>query len=257
MLRSIMGLAALTIAAIPACAGGVEDELAGETAADDITADGKADASPGGAYTYFAIAQDLRKCASPACGGFFVTRLNRSMTICHDGTAAATCYTPVLDWSESQLGAELQAKLVDGAATEATAGGTRAIVRGRFAPTNATPMPELGRFVVTEAWLGETAQPASGVFVKVVDNGVRCIQEPCPWLLERGLNLSRSAVIDEIDWSYAELSDKEIEGFVEELAEPSGLLMAGDRYYYTENGETAKGRTCTQGYHRLVEPAAP
>src|SRR5262249_27080513 len=157
----------------------------------------------------FAISADLRKCAAPACGGFFLARLNRSTTICHDGTAES-CYTPVLDWSEAALGADLQAQLVDGATPDATSGGTRPIVPGRVAASNTTPVPSLGRFIVTEAWLGEADAQASGVFVKVVDNGTRCITEPCPWLTERGLNTSRSATIDEIDWSYAEFTTDQL-----------------------------------------------
>jgi hypothetical protein len=255
MLRTTFGLAAITLSAC-AGAGAIDDELAGETAADDNLTDGKADSAAGGAYTYFAITADLRKCASPMCGGFFMARLNRTTTICHDGTAQTSCYTPVLDWSEAALGADLQAQLVDGANASATIGDTRAIVRGRFAPTNGTPVPSLGRFIVTEAWLGQADQPASGVFVKVVDNGTRCITEPCPWLTERGLNTSRSAAIDEIDWSYAEFTVDQVADFNTALTEPSGLVMAGDRYIYTENGQAAKGRTCTQGYHRLVEAAA-
>src|SRR5690242_5771385 len=74
----------------------VFDELAGETDADEI-AEGKADAAVDGSYTYYEITADFRKCASPMCGGFFLDRLNRSETKCHDGHYQTACYTPELD----------------------------------------------------------------------------------------------------------------------------------------------------------------
>ena len=248
------GLAALMV--IPACATAVPDELAGETATDDLGGDGKADSAVNGVYTYYAITADTRKCPAPACGGFFVKRLNRSTTWCVDGSGADSCYTPVLDWHEANLSDALQAKLVATATVDASNPGVHAIVRGRFAPTNTTPQPELGRFVVTEGWLAENTAVASGVFVKVFDNGTRCITEPCPWLTERGVNLSRSAVIDDVDWDYADWNADDIAVMTAELTTPSGLLMAGNRYEVVDGGHQTIGRTCTQAYYRLADAAA-
>jgi hypothetical protein len=248
------GLMALMV--IPACADAIPDELAGETSADDLSGDGKTDAAANGVYTYYSITADTRRCPAPACGGFFLQRLNRSITWCADGSGADRCYTPVLDWHEANLSDALQAQLVATATVDASNPGIHAIVRGRFAPTNTTPQPELGRFIVTEGWLAENTAVASGVFVKVFDNGTRCITEPCPSLTERGVNLSRSAVIDEVDWSYADYDADQIAAMSAELTSPSGLLMAGSRYEYEEHGQTTKGRTCTQAYHRLADAAA-
>ena len=87
---------------LAACAtDGLIDELAGQT--DDSGVDGKADATPGGTYTYFSIRSDARLCPSPTCGGFFVARINRTTTECHDGSVAEACYTPELDWAEAGL----------------------------------------------------------------------------------------------------------------------------------------------------------
>lgn len=222
------------------------DELAGETAADDVAADGKLDSSAADAYTYFAIRTDLRKCMSPMCGGFFVSRVNRSITWCHDGTAADSCYTPALDWRESGLTSDAQQKLLDASFR----GDERAIVRGHFEDQTYPSFGNLGQFVVTEAWVAENATPAEGVFVKIATNGIVCIMAPCPTLTEKALNTIRFANISQLDWTMSDLSDREIQGFVSELKAP-GVIAAGWRYYTVVNGQWTPGRAITAAYHRL------
>jgi hypothetical protein len=251
MLRSIKVFAAASLV-LGACASSAPtDELAGETSADDAI-DGKADGAVDGAYTYFEVWKDLRKCASPICGGYFLARLNRSYTTCADHTSQSQCYVPSLDWSEAGLSDGLQAKLVDAANIDATTDGVHAIVRGRFAP-QAYAQGNLGRFVVTEAWVEEGDTVSDGVFVRAKSNNIRCISAPCPTITETGLNESRHVDIAEIDWSYAGLQEREIESFNERLGTEGGVIIAGDRYTVHENGRTAKGRTATAAYSRLVD----
>ena len=230
---------------------GVDDELAGETAQDDAV-DGKADSAVDGASTYFEISSDLRRCVSPLCGGFFLDRLNRATTVCHDGKAAAACYTPELDMSESGLSDAARDKLVE-AANLSTRPGVRAIVRGRFGKTNSTTIPSLGRFVVTEVWVSQSDTVSSGVFVRAKDNGVRCIAAPCPTTTEKALNTSRQANIAEIDFADANLSDSVLEQVGNDLFTPSGAIFAGDRFKFTFSGRKGIGRTATAVYRRLLE----
>jgi hypothetical protein len=253
MLRLIIAAAAAPML-ITACTSAPTDELAGETSADNAI-DGKADAATDGAYTYFEVYRDLRKCASPICGGYFLARLNRSYTTCADHVDRASCYVPSLDWSESQLSGGLTAKLDDAAFIDATTNGVHAIVRGRFAPQQYV-QGDLGRFVVTEAWVEEGAAVSDGVFVRAKTNHIECIAAPCPTITEKALNESRSANIAEIDWSLANLSDREVASFNDNLSSDSGVILAGDRYTVSENGRTAKGRTATAAYSRLVDAPA-
>ena len=253
MSRIIISFGFVLSSLIPACASSsVVDELAGESTDDDAVSDaGKADGVDG-AYTYFAITHDSRRCASPMCGGYFLARVNRTTTVCHDGRANASCYTPVLDWSETELGADAQDLLVGAASRGATGTyGVLGLVRGRFLARNDTVRPELGRFVVSEAWVADGTGVSDGVFARVKDTGVRCIAAPCPSLLERALNESRSAMIAGVDYTDAGLTDAQIEDLNAALFEPSGIIVAGDRYTIHESGRTAKGRTATQAYHRL------
>jgi hypothetical protein len=251
MLRSIKALAAASLV-LGACASSAPtDELAGETSADDAV-DGKADGAVDGSYTYFEIWSDLRKCASPVCGGFYLARLNRSYTTCADHTSRTACYVPTLDWSEAGLSEDLQAKLVDEANVDATSYGVHAIVRGRFGAQHYT-QGNLGRFIVTEAWVEEGDAVSDGVFVRAKTNSIQCIAAPYPTITEKGLNESRKADIAAIDWSYAGLQEREVESFQTALSTDSGVILAGDRYTVHENGRGAKGRTATAAYSRLVD----
>lgn len=228
------------------------DELAGETSADD-TVDAKSDSPASSAYTYFEIRSDLRKCVSPVCGGFFLSRLNRSSTRCHDGAYQDACYTPALDWTATGLADTEQQKLFAAASLDATSDGVRAIVRGWFDSQTYDGYGDLGRFVVSEAWIAESDAVSDGVFVKIRDNGTRCITAPCPSLTERALDTIRYANISELDWSDAGLTDREISGFETDLA-TTEILVAGWRYYAEVNGHATKGRSVTAAYHRLANP---
>lgn len=236
-----------------ACATEPTDELAGETA-EDRAGDGKADGAVDGTYTYFAIRGDLRRCAEPECGGFFLERLNRSTTVCHDGAAAEACYTPELDWTEADLSEATQALLRTAAEAGALTDGVTAIVRGRFAPRSTGKVePQLGRFIVTEAWTAKSGTESDGVFVKVKDNGVRCIASPCESLGEKALNSSRTAAIAAIDYSLAEIGDAQASALAQDMYTAGGIIIAGDRYTHREAGRTARGRTATAAYQRLVD----
>jgi hypothetical protein len=245
-LSSFITLPLTLSCALAGCASPVDvpDESAGtEQAALVGTGDG---------YTYFGIAADLRKCPSPTCGGWFLTQLNRPFTRCHDGTISASCYTPVLDWTNAGLSDAQAAAMLDACNQAGLSTGVYAIVRGQFARTNTTPQPSLGRFVIREAWVAEGEVTSAGTFVRVEDNGLRCFVAPCPNLTETTLNMGRIVDIAGVDWTPSGMSEAVIEECTQDMFAPDGLLVAGDRYMMTENSTTAKGRTVTNAYERLV-----
>lgn len=250
---ALAALPLLSLSLVSACASSdADDELLADST-DNANLDGKADADHG-AYTYYAIRQDMRRCASPMCGGWFLSRVNRPTTVCNTGSSAAECYTPVLDWSESALDQGQQDKLRGQAAK---LGGKFALVRGRFVKKNTTtPRPELGKFVVTEAWVAEGDHAPSGVFAKVYQNGIRCIAAPCPSLTEKGLNTSNTVNISDLDFSPSGMTDRQVEGFNDQLIAPSGIIVAGDRYTFSVSGRPGKGRTVSNGFTRLANAPA-
>src|SRR5215510_5565282 len=242
-MRSFLGftvLSSVMVVGLVACSSFADppDEIASDSA-EEASLVGGAD-NVDGAHTYFAIMADLRKCAFPMCGGWFLHRLNQSLTRCHDGHDAAMCYTPVLDWSKAGLSEALQGKLLDAASQGALSGDVDAIVRGRFAPSNSTtPDPSLGRFVITEAWEAEGSVPAQGAFVRVEDNGLRCLVAPCPSITETTLNTSLVTDIAEIDWAPSGLSEREVSAQIAAMSTPGGALIAGDRFTVNGPGGTA------------------
>jgi hypothetical protein len=245
---TILGSALLSTVA--GCAPVDDQELGNEPAAQD----GIARDVPVGADSYFGITADLRKCAFPKCGGWSLARLNQATTRCHDGRDAATCYTPVLDWSETRLSGLQQARLLRASSSDASSGGVRAVVRGRFMPDDpTTPDPALGRFVIREAWVAEGDTVSDGVFVRVKDNGVRCFTSPCPSITETALNTPRSMDISGIDWTPAELREEQITECVEYMSTPDGLVIAGFGTTITGQAGTALGRAATAAYYRLAE----
>jgi hypothetical protein len=47
---------------------------------------------PAGDDIYYTIRRDLRRCISPLCGGWFISRVNKKQTRCADGSRANECY---------------------------------------------------------------------------------------------------------------------------------------------------------------------
>ncbi len=247
----IVGSLAALIA--PACAssGSVEDDLAGE--ADLAEGDDKADA--GGTSTYYQLTADGRECVFPACGGFFLDRLNATTTTCHDGRKFESCYVPELDWSRSGLSEAQQQALL--ARSGGFDGEVEAIVRGRFAPTNSTTSsPAMGRFVITEAWVAQGSVAADGVFVKVKDAGLRCAVAPCPSIEEKALNSSRASNISKIDWSAGGYDEDTVSAMMEDVFTDGGLIIAGERIGYSLSGRSGKGRTATQAFRNVANIAS-
>lgn len=250
-MRSLLGFTTLPSAllcALAGCASGVAGDPADEDATEAAT-----EAASNDAYTYFAITADLRRCASPMCGGWFLSRVNRTTTQCHDGRTAASCYTPVLDWSQSGLTADQQAAMTQACTEGALSSSVYAVVRGQFARRNTTtPRPELGRFVISEAWLAEGDATSAGAFVKLHDNGLRCFVAPCPSTTEVMLNMASTTDIAGLDWTPSGMTDDQIAECTGDLVTPDGLLAVGARTTVTANGTTASARTVTVAYQRLT-----
>ncbi len=237
---------ASTSLAVTACATDdvPTDDLAGTTAADGAVDDGKADAS--GVYTYFTLEADHRKCAFPGCGGDFVRRVNLGTTHCIDGSYQASCYVTGVDFDGLGLSDADLAKVED----YVSQGDSRVIFKGTIASTQINGK-KFGIFKATEAWMSGTASSPDGVLVKLHDAGIRCIAAPCASTSEKKLNSSRTAMIAGIDFAPSGATDRELEGVSDKLF-ADGIIIAGDRYTVHENGRTAKGRTATQYWTRVL-----
>jgi hypothetical protein len=165
-------------------------------------------------YGYFVAQRDLRKCAYPMCGGFFVHRVNASKTLCADGNYASTCYVTELDLSKLNLTTD-----------DLDAG--HSVFRGSIVKTkinNAT----FGSFSALEAWAGETGSTETGSFYRAKDNGIRCVKAPCPSTSADKLNTSSVKMVSDVDFSKTGATQKQIDGAFDSIfSDDDGLLVSG------------------------------
>jgi hypothetical protein len=94
--------------------------------------------------------KDTRKCASPMCGGYFISSVNRKKTECHDLTLQPSCYvSEISGFAES-----------------------RGIVQGTLQLRS-----NFGYLVARNAWTAYE-HPHDNLY-SLEDTGVRCIRAPC------------------------------------------------------------------------------
>jgi hypothetical protein len=177
----VLGLLAITSgdAPIPTHESNDRDVEASSARADRISS----------TSTYYSIKRDLRKCAWPICGGYFVSRVNRSNTGCHDGRYAVACYVANVD---IQNGLGLDAK--EAAAFGAVIDAGQAVLRG----TIKRGTDGLGFFVPTEGYSAATAVAPAGTFYRASESGIRCLWPRCRSVHEAKLNstVSRNVVLN-------------------------------------------------------------
>jgi uncharacterized protein DUF6748/Kazal-type serine protease inhibitor-like protein len=187
----------------------LEQQLA--TLTRDLT---PSDAASGSGPSYFELRRDLRRCASPLCGGFFVQRVNRLTAVCADGSRSAECYVADLDLSTLGLGSE-QATAIEGDPESF-------LLEGEVVRVS-SGLGDVGRLNVTEAWQGHPGVNARGAFLRVQSSGIVCITSPCLSLSAELLNSRLPAVaIAAVDLdAFADPSDG-----LEQVNAPGGLLVA-------------------------------
>lgn len=227
---------------LPACTTSVEDELGEETAADGE--DGKGDAAA--AFTYYNVFPDTRACSfnTPDCGGFDVSRANRSTTQCmtFGGGSGSSCKVWTINWTGTGMPASVAESY-----EQMLHDGTPLLVRGSLTPDPADRGSVLN---VTEIWVPNRPEWVDGVFTLVKDNGLRCVRAPCPSRTERRLNSNLSAQISSLDLSDSGADQELIDRALNEVYD-DGLVVVGYRYTDSAGG---KGRTANKFFTRAPVP---
>jgi hypothetical protein len=222
----------------------VDDELAIDDAleGDDSKADGS------GTHTFYFVEQDMRKCASPMCGGMFYRLANAETTRCIDGTRQARCYAANVDWELAGLDESGMAKV--------GAGQGSLLLRARIRARNWQGIGVFAELRPTEAWTGQLPYDEDGVVVKVADTGVRCATFPCASLIERKLNSSLHATLGELGWFWSGASEEQVAGALDAM-HTDGLIVSGYRYWVSGPGGIAKARWLTQFWLRATNDVCP
>jgi hypothetical protein len=210
---------------------------AGPTASEEMRA--AVDPVPkAGNATYFSIRPDLRRCAAPRCGGFFVQRVNRATTRCADGRYRPACYVAELDLSALGLSAEQEREL--------RAQPNAFLLRGTVRPQHVPLFGILGHFHATEAWQGHAGIVARGRFFRTTHNGLVCITVPCRSITAAVLNTARPPLAVaglDLDGIPADPRDA-----LAQLHEPEGLLVAATGTIITGPAGRALGLVASEYY---------
>lgn len=226
-----LSMIGLLVASGVACSGAPDEREPNEAASPGAL-------SKPGNSTYFSVRPDVRRCAAPLCGGFFVKAVNVPRTRCADGSSQAECYVASLDLSALRLSATQQAYL---------RGHSREfLLRGAVVPQDVLSSGKLAAFAASEAWRGHEKTAPNGAFLRVNSTGIVCVTFPCPILSAAILNTSKAPLsVAELDLAAvaADPSDGRAQ-----LAEPEGLLVAATRRIVTGPAGEAIGLDATEYY---------
>jgi hypothetical protein len=205
--------------ALVGCADVDSSDLASSDAA--AATDDGAGARSSNSPVYLQVRQDVRRCASPMCGGLFVKRANFATTKCADGVYREECYVAQASYGALHFN-EGERAYVDGRVRAGFA-----IVKGNVVAKNYASFGNLGQLNVTEAWDSWTDQPATGTLHTIASTGIVCVKAPCPTLHATELNRSKDVQITDLDLATLNMAE-ETKGDVLNVAYTDSLLAAGD-----------------------------
>ena len=182
--------------------------------------------------SFYMIRRDLRRCASPMCGGYFIKLVNQSRTRCANGRYMNECYVATIEWNGQP---------------ETDKDGT--LVRGRLS-TRGDRRGKYGVLLATEVWLAAGDKQASGTFFRVRDRGLRCIAAPCETHHEAKLNSRVSRNIAGVDLSGAGASENAISDATTAMTSSERVIVAGTHSRVTGPAGRSQMLKATQFYLR-------
>ena len=182
--------------------------------------------------SFYSFRKDMRKCASPRCGGYFIKLVNETRTRCADNRFAAECYVASIEWNGQ---------------TEPD--NNRALLRGTL-QNRGNRNGRFGVLLVSEVWQAASANEPSGMFFRVRDRGIRCIAAPCPTHHEARLNSAISREIAGVDLSGAGASDSAVSEATTAMTSPNGVIVSGDHSAVTGPAGRSQMLKATQFYVR-------
>ncbi len=182
--------------------------------------------------TFYTIRRDLRRCASPMCGGYFIKLVNQPRTRCANGRSMTECYVASIEWNglpePDRDGALVRGTLI-----------TRGDRRGKF-----------GVLRAREVWSPAGTNQPSGTFFRVRDRGLRCITAPCETHHEAKLNTSVSRNVAGVDLSASGAADNVTSEAFAAMTNQEGVLVAGSHSPVTGPAGRSQMLKATQFYLR-------
>ncbi|APR78426.1 Hypothetical protein A7982_03773 [Minicystis rosea] len=158
------------------------------TATESVTSDDTA---------VFAVRADTNTCAFPACGGYYVSRVNRTTTTCADGTDAAECYVAELDFSSVGLTTQQETDLRASVTTSALT--VSSLFRGKILKRKFGTAGTFGRLAITVPFVSPAPVTLDSMVYKMSTIGGNCTNETCPTIREVELNTSVGRLVSHLD----------------------------------------------------------
>jgi hypothetical protein len=190
-----------------------------DDAVDDVGASAD-DLSANANFGYFVyVRHDMRRCASPMCGGVYVKRVNQATTRCADGSYQSECYVSQLDFAGMDLDDATQGSFND--AFGAKHGVVRAAMGNVMFNGN-----RIGKLKVKEAWTAAGNATVSSDFYRLADNGRRCVVAPCPTLSAYKLNTREDMTLKSANFGTVGSASERAQARAA-LATSQGVLAAG------------------------------
>jgi len=182
--------------------------------------------------TFFIIRPDMRKCASPMCGGYFVKQVNQPTTRCANGRNMTECYVADIDWNGAP---EVDAK--------------QALVRGSLV-TRGDRNGKYGTLKVTETWESTSSDKPLGDYYRVRDLGIRCIAAPCETHSEFKLNTALAEKIAGVGLAINDGNTDALNQALKAMTGPEGVIVVGTNAIVTGPAGRKQTLKATQFYRR-------
>jgi eight-cysteine-cluster-containing protein len=186
--------------------------------------------------SFYTIRRDVRRCASPMCGGYFIKLVNKARTRCANGRSMSECYVASIEWNG------LPEPERDGA-----------LVRGTLTTHSDR---RFGVLRAREVWTPAGSNRPSGTFFRVRDRGIRCIAAPCETHREAKLNTSVSRNVAGVDLSAAGAADNVTNDAHAAMTSQEGVLVAGSNSPVTGPAGRSQTLKATQFYLRATASAS-
>ncbi len=184
--------------------------------------------------SFYSFRRDLRRCASPRCGGYFLKLVNQTRTRCPDNRFRSECYVGEINWGRYQQ-----------------PDNERGLLRGTIRPRG-----EFGTFRVTELWEAAGGNAPADRFFRVRDRGLRCIAAPCASHHEARLNSTTHRNIAGVDLSGAGAPDDAVGEATQAMTSPDGILASGTHEFITGPAGRMQMLKATQFYLRAERRGA-
>lgn len=182
----------------------------------------------------YSVKPDMRKCAFPMCGGYWITPVNKVYTDIPTLEEAedrywepGPIYVSSIDYTKLKLTRDEIARFQD------LIFNGRALIAGfqAFYPVKSPstkPLPAYKKLVATKTWGSANENPAIGEYLDIKLSGIQCVTKPCPYFKALKVNTRYGFLFDRINFEKADLTETQAR-LAKSLIYDGSLIITGVR----------------------------